>query len=315
MTAPHPAQDNILVIKLGALGDFIQALGPMAAIRAHHPHDTITLLTTPPFEALARDCGYADNVWARTRPKWHDIKGWLNLRKDLNGGKFKRVYDLQNNDRTALYFKLFKPVPEWSGAAPGASLRNASPDRSIGKAFYGHVQTLAIAGITGIVPDTLSWMKGRTDFPGLRAPYILIVPGGSPKHPEKRWPPSYFAALCAKAAAAGYQPVILGAKAEEGIAAEIAASAPGALNLAGQTGFYDIAALARGAAAALGNDTGPMHIIAPTGCKSIVLFSAVSQPNRHAPLGAHVATIQEADLKKLSADAVWSVLKDQLASL
>lgn len=308
------AQNNILVIKLGALGDFIQALGPMAAIRAHHPYDHITLLTTPPFEALARDCGYADEVWVRTRPKWHDIKGWLNLRKDLNDRKFKRVYDLQNNDRTALYFKLFKPVPEWSGAVKGASLRNASPDRSAGKAFYGHVQTLAIAGITGIVPDTLSWMKGRIDFEGLRAPYILIVPGGSPQHPQKRWPVSSYAALCAKAAAAGYQPVILGAKAEEGAAAEIAQAAPGALNLAGQTGFYDIAALARHAAAALGNDTGPMHIIAPTGCKSIVLFSEASNPKRHAPLGAHVATIQEADLKALSAGTVWAVLKDQLLS-
>lgn len=315
MTHPHPAQNNILVIKLGALGDFIQALGPMAAIRAHHPHDRITLLTTPPFETLARDCGYADDVWVRNRPKWHDIKGWMDLRRDFNGKKFKRVYDLQNNDRTALYFKLFKPVPEWSGAVKGASLRNASPDRSAGKAFYGHVQTLAVAGITGIVPDTLSWMKGRTDFKGLRRPYILIVPGGSPRHPQKRWPPSYFAALCAKAAAAGYQPVILGAKAEEEVAAEIAMAAPGALNLTGQTGFYDIAALARNAAAALGNDTGPMHIIAPTGCKSIVLFSTASNPKRHAPLGAHVVTIHETDLKNLAADTVWTVLKDQLASL
>ena len=28
---------RILVIKLGALGDFAQAFGPFAAIRAHHP--------------------------------------------------------------------------------------------------------------------------------------------------------------------------------------------------------------------------------------------------------------------------------------
>jgi len=30
------SNDGILVIKLAALGDFVQALGPMAAIRKHH---------------------------------------------------------------------------------------------------------------------------------------------------------------------------------------------------------------------------------------------------------------------------------------
>ncbi|MEC7538546.1 MAG: ADP-heptose--LPS heptosyltransferase, partial [Pseudomonadota bacterium] len=39
----------VLVIKLGALGDFVQALGPFSAIRAHHADQRIALLTTPPF--------------------------------------------------------------------------------------------------------------------------------------------------------------------------------------------------------------------------------------------------------------------------
>ena len=74
MTTSAPRR--ILVIKLGALGDFIQALGPMAAIRKHHPQDHITLMTTRAYENLARSCGYADDIWIDDRPKWHDIKGW-----------------------------------------------------------------------------------------------------------------------------------------------------------------------------------------------------------------------------------------------
>jgi hypothetical protein len=46
------ATARILVIKLSALGDFIQATGPMKAIRTHHPDARITLLTTAPFEAV-----------------------------------------------------------------------------------------------------------------------------------------------------------------------------------------------------------------------------------------------------------------------
>ncbi len=45
---------RILVIRLGALGDFVQSFGPFAAIRAHHPDANVTLLTTAPFAELAR---------------------------------------------------------------------------------------------------------------------------------------------------------------------------------------------------------------------------------------------------------------------
>ena len=46
--------EKILVIKLSALGDFVLALAAMKRIRQAHPKAHITLLTTPPFEALAK---------------------------------------------------------------------------------------------------------------------------------------------------------------------------------------------------------------------------------------------------------------------
>lgn len=307
MTQGAPA--HILVIKLGALGDFLQALGPMAAIRAAHPGDRITLLTTAPFERLGRDCGYFDDVWIDKRPRWLDLGGWLTLRKKLNEGKFRRVYDLQNNDRSFLYLRLFAPRPEWSGAAPGASHRNASPERSAGKAFDGHVQTLALAGITPVKIDTLSWMEGRDDFEGLHPPYVLIIPGGSPKHPYKRWPLPSFVTLCRQLVGEGYQPVLIGSESERDVTGHISASVPGALDLTGRTSLYDLAVLARKAFAAIGNDTGPMHLIAPTGCRSIVLFSGRTNPKRHAPLGSHVETLQADDLSDLNTIDVWDAFK------
>ncbi len=303
---------RILVIKLGALGDFIQALGPMKAIRSAHPGDHITLLTTLPYEGLGRDCGYFDDVWVDTRPKWHDLKGWHNLRVRLNRGAFTRVYDLQNNDRTAFYFRLFSPTPEWVGAVRGASHRNASPDRSAGKAFDGHLQTLSKAGIANVQIDKLLWMQGQKDFPGLTPPYVLIVPGGSQKHLQKRWPLPFFSDLCTKIQAAGYQPVILGSAAEHDLGSQILRDVPGTLNLAGTTSLYDLAVLARNAFAAIGNDTGPMHIIGPSGCKSIILFSGISNPKRHAPLGRNIVTIQQDNLNDLKPEIVWKAFTDQV---
>ena len=59
---------RILVIKLGALGDFVQAMGPAAAIRAHHRDAEITLLTSAPFATLGRAAPYFDRVWIDERP-------------------------------------------------------------------------------------------------------------------------------------------------------------------------------------------------------------------------------------------------------
>lgn len=307
-------EKNILVIKLGALGDFIQALGPMAAIRAHHPKSRITLLTTNPYETLARESGYVDDIWIDSRPRWHDVGGWLSLRKKLNDGKFFRVYDLQNNDRTSFYLKLFSPRPEWIGAAKGASHRNTSPERTAGQAYDGHVQTLLLAGIENVALDRLEWMKGRDAFEGLVKPYMLIVPGSAANHPEKRWPVSHYVECCKKLTGQGYQSVFLGGKSETDILSTLAENIPQSLNLAERTSLFDIAALARNAAGAIGNDTGPMHIIAPTGCPSIVLFSKESNPQRHAPKGDHVLTLQKDNLSDLSPEDVAQAFMRQQGS-
>lgn len=301
---------NILVIKLGALGDFIQALGPMAAIREHHRQDRVTLLTTAPFESLARASGYFDDVLIDARPRWHDVGGWLSLRRALNAGKFARVYDLQNNDRTAFYLKLFAPRPEWVGAARGASHRNDSPERTAGRAFEGHVQTLSLAGIKNVVPDTLQWMQAGQDIPALPKPYVLLVIGAAPQHPEKRWP--HYAAFCNELLQRGYTPVLVGGTAEQQAAEEITQHVAGVVSLAGKTSLFDLPALAAGAAGAVGNDTGPMHLIAPTGCKSLVLFSGKTNPKKHGPLGPAVMTLQKESLADLQVDDVWAAFAANL---
>jgi ADP-heptose:LPS heptosyltransferase len=92
---------RILVIKLGALGDFVQALGPAAAIRAHHPDAAITLLTTAPFAELAGQAPYFDEVWVDERPRLATPRALLALRRRLRTAGFARVYDLQTSDRSS----------------------------------------------------------------------------------------------------------------------------------------------------------------------------------------------------------------------
>jgi ADP-heptose:LPS heptosyltransferase len=298
-------QTKILVIKLGALGDYIQSMGPMAAIRKHHQGAHITLLTTKPFAKMGEDCGFFDAVQLDTRPKFHQPKAWLELRKWFQAQKFSRVYDLQNNDRTQMYLNLLRftaaDVPEWVGAAHGASHRNSSPSRTKGSAYAGHCETIALAGITDCPINRLEWMTADLSGYALKKPFVVLVAGSAPQHPHKRWAQDRFIAVAQHLVDNGYQPVLVGTRDEGVVTAAIAEAVPGCLDLTGQTSLYALAALGREAALAIGNDTGPMHLIGATGCPCVSLFCTLySNPLKHAPLGEKVHVISRDRLDAIS---------------
>lgn len=304
------AKDHVLVIKLGALGDFVQALGPFAAIRRHHANDHVTLLTTVPFSDIARASRLFDDVWIDVRPKATDVAGWLALRRQLRDGRFKRVYDLQTSKRSSFYFRLFWPglYPEWSGIAKGCSHPHANPWRDFMHTIERQAEQLKMAGIERVPPPDLAWMQADAVRFGLPSRFALLVPGGASHRPAKRWPAARFGALAAWLAHRGVQPVLLGLASEADVIAAVRAACPHALSLAGATSLFDVAALARRAALAVGNDTGPMHLIAAAGCPSVVLFSNDSDPTLCAPRGDRVTVLRRERLDALAVEDVRDVL-------
>src|SRR5258708_32231841 len=115
---------RILVIKLGALGDFVQAMGPAAAIRAHHADAHVTLLTTAPYAALARAAPYFDEVWIDERPGFFDPVGLWRLRRRLRAGRFGLVYPLTCSCPSGFFHLLMCP-PARTGLLHGAPCRHA----------------------------------------------------------------------------------------------------------------------------------------------------------------------------------------------
>ena len=300
---------DILVIKLGALGDFVLATGAFAAIRAHHAGDRVTLLTTAPFADLARASGYFDAVWIDPRAKLHRLGAWLGLARRLRRAGFARIYDLQHSDRTRAYFRLLgRRRPEWSGIALGCSHPHANPDRDAMHTVEREAEQLLMAGIDAVPPPNLTWLDAEVGHFGLDGRFALLMPGGSAHRPEKRWPAAGYAALADRLAARGTTPVMIGAEAERQALATIVRACPAARDLGGRTGLAEIVALARRAAVAVGNDTGPMHLAATAGCPSLVLFSDASDPALTAPRGPSVTVIARPSLAALSADEVMAAL-------
>lgn len=301
---------RILVIKLGALGDFVQAFRAFEAIRLHHAGDRITLLTTAPFADLARRSPWFDEVWTDDRPSLWKPAAWLALRRRLRDAGFARVYDLQTSDRSSAYFGLFRPGPrpEWSGIARGCSHPHDNPDRDAMHTLDRQAEQLAKAGIPAIPDPGVAWLETDLGRFRLEGPVALLVPGGSAHRIDKRWPAGHYAALAGALGEAGYTVLLLGGRDESDLHAEITAAAPAAHSLAGQTALPDVASLGYRAALAIGNDTGPMHLIAATGCRSVILFSAASDPALCAPRGHNVSVLRRDDLAELPVEDVIASL-------
>jgi ADP-heptose:LPS heptosyltransferase len=299
---PH----NILIVKLGAFGNIILSLAAFAAIRKHHAEARISVLTSATYADWLRTFPYFDDVLIDPRPAWWDIATARRLGTMLARGHFRRVYDLQTSSRSSRYYGLFpaKHRPEWSGIAFGASLPDRDPQRNILHDTVRQQGQLRQAGITEFPPADLSWCKGNGERFGLPADFALLVPGSSPDRLAKRWPAIHFQLLAERLAERGVASVIIGAGAEQGLAAAI----PAAINLIGQTSFGDIADLARAARFAVGNDTGPMHLIATAGCAAIILFSNDSNPSQCAPTGRWTRILQRPDLADLPVEAVLQSL-------
>ncbi len=295
------------MIRLSALGDFVQSLGPFAAIRKHHPDARITLLTTKPFVALAKASPYFDEVWVDHRPKPWDVPGMLRLRKMLRSAKFQMVYDLQTSERSARYFHLVHADTPWSGIGPNASHPHDNPDRDRMHTLDRQADQLRMAGISETPPPDLSWVQRDLRKFHLPKSFALMVPGGSAHRAGKRWPAENYAEIARRLGARGITTVLIGAEADKDAADPILAGCKTAMSLLDHTEILDLPAIARLAWAALGNDTGPMHLAVAAGCRSVVLFSGESDPDLCAPRG-RVTILRRPDLAALGVDEVWAAL-------
>jgi ADP-heptose:LPS heptosyltransferase len=304
------APRTILVIRLGAFGDFVMSFGPFAAIRAHHPDARITLLTTPPFARLGRLSPWFDDVIIDRRAPWWDPRALLRLRAQLRGYDF--VYDLQTSGRSSRYFAL-AGRPPWSGIARGCSHPHANSDRDSMHTWERQRDQLAMAGITQVPVAETDWLLAAAHPPEVPRPYALLVPGASPHRIAKRWPTVLYARLAAQLAKEGVTPVVIGTGPESALASAIQQECPDAIDLTGQTDLPSLAALAARARFAIGNDTGPMHLAAAMGCPCVTLFSYASDLTRtqpRSPDGKRLLTLREDNLADLPMEEVLAALTD-----
>lgn len=275
---------NVLVIKMGALGDLIMSTPLIRTIIEHHGSDQVWLLTTPGFVRVFED-------WPGLRVKALPRRGaWVMLQtlRWIRGGNFGRLYDLQSSERTALLCAL-SGVPERVGNHPGFAYNFHPADRYTGQCHAQErlKQVLASAGVTpSLDPPYLpinevskarvcSWLASNKLAD---RSFVLMHAGGSIKHPQKRWP--YFLQLAVELKSAGLATLWLGGNEDNEINAAL--SARTGINTAGLFSVQEEAELGRHARFAVTNDSAPMHIISSSGIPVFGLFGPTNWRRTHA---------------------------------
>ena len=147
---------RILVIKLGALGDFVLAFAPFAAIRAHHPEAAITLLTTAPFADLATAVALVRRRAARCQAP---LVGPARAAAPAPGAARVRHGLRSANLRPLRPGTTASPArPPWSGIAPGASHPHSNPARNAMHTLERQRDQLQAAGIAACPAPDLAWL-------------------------------------------------------------------------------------------------------------------------------------------------------------
>ncbi|MEQ8283675.1 MAG: glycosyltransferase family 9 protein [Parvibaculum sp.] len=316
-TATFPADaKRVLVIKHGAFGDVIQAEGALRDIRAAHPHACIAVLTMPAYRGLIARSPFIDEIIVDERaPRWRLDAMWA-LRRTLRDRDFDMIYDLQNSSRTAFYFRWMLSDRRWSGTAKGCSHPHRAKDPKKIRTLDRLAGQLADAGLEirhTLKPD-VSWLaddvSALLDKAGARKPYIVLVPGCSARHPEKRWP--HYDKLAAALIADGYE-IVLAPGPDE---MELAKSIPGIklTDTHGLLSWYELAGVFKGASFVVGNDTGPSHLAAHIGAPGLALFGSYSPAERTGIARENFGVIEVEDLAALNVERVLTEVKRALSA-
>jgi ADP-heptose:LPS heptosyltransferase len=154
----------------------------------------------------------------------------------------------------------------------------------------------------------LSWLDAPLDEFPLPKKFALLIPGCAPERSYKRWPATHYAELANRLLEQGIGSVAIGTASDAYAIQEIAVLAPHVVDLSGKTTLPQVAALARRAEVVIGNDTGPTHLAAAVGARTLALMSDQVDPMWSSPRGPNIKWLQGKPLASLDVEKVLAAL-------
>jgi lipopolysaccharide heptosyltransferase I len=298
--------EDLLIVRLGSLGDIIHTIPAAAALRVAFPGARIDWLTAPEYvDLLGLVEGLDGRIAIDTRAILGGPHGVIGTIGRLRRARYDAVLDMQGLLKSAVVARL-------AGASRTVGFTRDHLREPAAAAFYSetvnpsgaaHViqKHLALTHALGVddtairfplrIPDApaVAALTARIGEPG----FVLLNPGAA--WPNKRWDPARFGALAAALAhRRGLRSVVMWGPSERELADAVVNASQGAAELAPRTRIVDLFALARAARLMISGDTGPMHIAGAVGTPIVGLFGPTSA-QRNGPWAADDQTISRLD--------------------
>ncbi|MEY3962411.1 MAG: hypothetical protein RLZ08_789 [Pseudomonadota bacterium] len=301
---------NILIIKLGSLGDVVQISGALKDIREHHKNEKITILTTSKYLNLFKNCPYVDACLEDERLPRYNIFYLLKLRKLINSLNFTKVYDLQNSNRTNFYRKFIFNIGDWSSSK---DIPESKYNSSVLQRFDEQLRKSNIQTRYTLKPD-FSWAAEKANNYNLDTDkkYILFFPFCSKDLIHKRWP--YFSELINLIKKNHSEFELVVAPGPDEIVEAKSFNIKIALNNNSALNFFELASLIKKSHLVIANDTGPAHMTAHLGARGFALFGPHTTPEKVSIEREKFIALQTMDLKSLFADRVYALIKSSITN-
>lgn len=295
---------NILIVKLGAIGDVIHALPTAHAIKQAWPAARLTWVVEKPSYDLLTNNPDIDEIIVFEKSRIKSLSGIFSygreLRKQLRMRQFDLTLDLQGLFKSGAVAAL-TGAPQRLVYCNTREFSHWLSQKVCGPNRQGHVverlldvvRSLGVGYGSPVFPICVTageqaaarGMAAEAGF-NMDQPYVVLLLGAN--WPNKRWPTESFAQLAARLQSCGIAPVLAGGSGDRESAANwkerFRLTQPPA-DLTGRTTLKQLAYLLQHCRAVVGGDTGPMHLAAAVGAKVAALFGP-TDPGRNGPYGA-----------------------------
>jgi lipopolysaccharide heptosyltransferase I len=333
---------RIAIIKPSALGDILNALPVLSALRRQFPEAHIAWIINQGYATLLAPHPDLNELVPFDRSSLRG--GWFSgsvafvrFLRHLRRQRFDLAIDLQGLLRSGL-MTLATGAPVRLGLATareGArwcyTLRIDDID-GVGHAVdrCWRVAEALQADETKRFDLPVAAAAGAWAFERLRAlprPWIAVGPGA--RWRTKRWPPEHFAALVRRAQEhVGGTAIFIGAPDEAEVSRQVAAGLTGATcDLTGRTTLPQLAAVLAEVDVLVANDTGPLHlavalgrpVVAPYTCTQVALNGPYGQFHRAVETsvwckGSYRRRCDRLEcMAELTPDRLWPHLQEVLA--
>ena len=290
---------RILLVKLSALGDVIQALPVLAALRRAQPEMGIDWVVEEENAEILRDHPLLDRLLVfprrrilrllsagRVRAAW---RLWRAFLRDLRARDYPVVLDLQGLLKSALVVAVCRGERKlgFANHREGSTLPLTEKLPPYDPDLHAVRRYLLAAEALGGVPEPVvfplapypSAERVARRFALPSPPWLVFIP--ATRWESKRWPEAHWQALARRIEGLGLPLLWVGGPGDREYVAGLASRG---INLAGRLSLKELAGILSGAAAVVSVDTGPMHLAAALGRPVVALFGPTA-PWRTGPFG------------------------------